>query len=221
MWTNPGAPGAAFGSAPSSAGHCASSVCSSPLRASECHVGREPADEQQKVSAAVLLALRWIECQRQPDLHILIVHVESGRHDADHRRFHAVDVDLLADDIALAGEGALPQLGRQDGDRRRVRQRLLRREGAAESRRDAERVKETRRGNARGDARRRLSFRADVHRTGDVRTDIREGAIALAELEILGGVDRELIEAERRELARDVDQLVWSAGMAAARAARR
>jgi hypothetical protein len=69
-------------------------------------------------------------------------------------------------------------------------------------------VKETGRRDARIHARGLLSFRADIHRTGDIGADIREGAIPLAELEVFRGVDGELIEAKCRKLTGDEDQLI-------------
>ena len=89
------------------------------------------------MTTAELLPLRRIERQREPDLDVLIVHVESGRHDADNGRLRAVDVDLTADDAAITGERTLPKLRGEYGHRGRVREHLFGCECPTETRRDA------------------------------------------------------------------------------------
>jgi hypothetical protein len=100
-------------------------------RRRERDAGLEASHEVEIVPAAVRVDAVRVERERQPHAHALIVDVESLGHDADDLRLDAIDVDLLADDRALAAEVAAPQLIGKERDRRRVRERLLIGEPAA------------------------------------------------------------------------------------------
>ena len=106
----------------------------------------EPADEVQEV-AATILPVRRIEHQRQPDLGMLIRHVEMRRHDPDYRAPDAVDLDLRVDDGRVSAERRLPQLVGED-------RRPARRSAASRSRR--------RSGRASGATPRTLNKSADA-----------------------------------------------------------
>src|SRR5438067_2217914 len=124
-----------------------------------------PLTERTELSATNCLI------RREPDLDVLIVHVESGRHDADNGRLRAVDVDLTADDAAITGERTLPELRGEHGHRGRVREHLFGCECPTETRRDGERREQARGDDGRRHAR-RVSLSAEVHRAGDVRADV-------------------------------------------------
>ena len=67
----------------------------------------EPAYQIQEMPAAVA-RVGGIERERQPQLDLLVVNVEPGRHDPDDARRDAVDRNHPADDGFVAGERRLP-----------------------------------------------------------------------------------------------------------------
>jgi hypothetical protein len=113
------------------------------------------------------------------------VDVELGRHDTEDGRLPALDVDLLSDQRGIAGERALPQLVRQDGDRLAVGQVLLLVEYPSAERRDADSLEQRSREADRGDPLRRVAF-TEVHGRLAIRADLGERLRPLAQLEVFG-----------------------------------
>jgi len=74
-------------------------------------------NEVEEVAAAAVLKGRGIDCERLPQLHFLIVHIETTRHDPDDLRGCAIDEQRPADDARITPIRALPQLPRQQGHR--------------------------------------------------------------------------------------------------------
>ncbi len=164
----------------------------------------QPADQVQVVTAAVLAVAR-IEAERQPDLDVVVHDVELRRHHADHFAAHAVEVHGLANHRPAA-ERRLPQLVRQDDQRRAVGVGLARSEQPALGRRDPQRGQQVvaDRGAAHAD---RALAGHQVQLAGRERAHRGERLVQLAELEELRRRDPELVEAHGREAAGQEHQL--------------
>ncbi len=57
-----------------------------------------------------VLPVRGIEPHWEPDLRLRVVDVEPRRHDPEHGRLSAVEIDLLANESRVAAQGTLPEL---------------------------------------------------------------------------------------------------------------
>ena len=154
-----------------------------------------------------------------PDLRAVVHHVHARRHDADDFARQAVDLDRLADDV-LAAERGLPQLVREDHDRRQRN-----RAAAARRRRRAGEIgfalaeqapcagctpsarQQTVVHRRRAHAQRAIA-RGEVDLAGRERADRRKRLVDLAELEVFRRRHPELVEPERRELGRQIHQLL-------------
>ena len=125
------------------------------------------------------------ELERQPQLDALVHEIESGRHDADHLMADAVDLDRLADQVLTRTEGRVPQLVRQDDERRTAGARLLAMEPSAALGRHREGFEQL---GIHARARRTkwpIASR-EIHLAGHERSDHRKGLIDFSQLEILG-----------------------------------
>ena len=79
-------------------------------RLGQRHAVSQASDEVEEVTAAISWG-RGIERQRQPDLHLGVVHVIAGRHDADDPPRRAVDADDAPEHGFVGRERRLPDLG--------------------------------------------------------------------------------------------------------------
>ena len=109
------------------------------------HAVLPPSDQIEEMAAARRRERRRVDRERLPELDLLIVHVVAARHDADDLVRLVVDLNRLPDDVLAPAVRALPELPREDRDRRRVRHRVGRREPASAQRRHAQRRHQLRR----------------------------------------------------------------------------
>jgi hypothetical protein len=178
-----------------------------PLEVCPCvldrHARLRPADEIQEVPATAARRLR-VDCQRQPQLDFLIVHIEAGRHHTDYSRACAVDLQDATEDGGVAVEAGTPQLVREDRHVLGTRQRVFACEGPTELRVHAKRGHQLVR-HERGHGAAGL-IGAEVGRAHRVGAHRLEGAVPVAELEEFRDGDPELVEPERGKLARDKHQ---------------
>ncbi len=65
---------------------------------------------QVEIVIRAVLTIGGVQHQRHPDLRMLVRDVEAGRHDPHDGPASAIDLDLIADDVTAAAEGALPDL---------------------------------------------------------------------------------------------------------------
>ena len=168
--------------------------------------GLQPADQIQEMAAAVL-AVGRIQAERQPDLDVVVHHVELRRHHADDFAAHAVDVHGL--DRGPAGRRAPTATARATGWRAAGRWRWSRpaRTGgpapamtpSVVSRSSVTAAPRTRTGRSPA-----IRFSSPVVNA----PDRGERLVQLAELEELRRRDPELVEAHGREAAGQEHQLL-------------
>ncbi len=160
----------------------------------------QPADQVERVAAAAA-GMGGVDGDRLPQFHALVVHVEPAGHDAHDARRDAVDLHRAADGRRAAVERLPPEIVREQRDGLGAGQRVGAREQPAGERFDAERGQQVVADFCGHRTRRTVG--PQVGRAHPVGADAFEGPVHLPEVEELGRRDPELVEAERRELARD------------------
>ena len=113
------------------------------------HAVLPPSDQIEEMAAARRRERRGVDRERLPELDLLIVDVVAARHDPDDLVRLVVDLNRLPDHVLAPAVRALPQLPREDRDRRRVRHGVSRREPASAQRRRTQRRHQLRRHGAR------------------------------------------------------------------------
>src|SRR4029079_15089906 len=105
-----------------------------------------PQREQELARSRVVAVLLWFEDGRRPDLDAPVEErVEPPGHDADHLERLAAEDDLLADDVPVRSEAALPKPLAEHDDVLETLATVAGQERAAQHRRDAEDLEEIRR----------------------------------------------------------------------------
>ena len=75
--------------------------------------GLQATDEIEEVIAPTIL-IEEVHLERPPELDLLVVHVETRRHDADDPAAHTVHLDHAAEGAGCAAEGVLPEFVREN-----------------------------------------------------------------------------------------------------------
>ena len=127
-----------------------------------------------------------IETVRGPESDLLIEELEPLRHHADDPHRRVVDLHGAADDRGIAAEARLPEAMREDGNRRRIRTIVLRREETAVQRTHAEQREELPRHDLDVQPRRFADAR-ERHGAAAPRREVLEGAAFALPVHPVGG----------------------------------